>query len=564
MASAELVSLQSFRTILPTFAQAKGYRAEGGSLCPDLVYQLEPGESDDGHVQRIGGSAKAVSAGASSACWWPTCAADLLPSAAPATANVSCGSCAPCGHPSTASDKPLKISVEILTLVVLEDGFTVLPRPQELAILDPRTWFTWRPVVEMLGTGAPLTTVEGRPSAAESQIHSGEGHWVGLTFPDSPEGSATVVVSSAGMLRFRILRARTTLGSRHTEQAFKANLDVTHDFVAQGCPERLVRPVFWSNKAGDIRHVGQLHIRVRQSGTPSRKDLPSISKVPRKATARAPRVMRVPEDCKTVQAAVDALLPAAPGDCRIVLSAGTHDCGTLYIRKPLTLEGCNDGIAILQANVIVESGGEAAEIRRLQIEGSLAVRAGTPVITGCTVVEAGSRPPASALARKVALGGIDVSGRGVRPHVEGNTVRAGAGPGILVHDAASGMFTKNTVIGNSASGFEVRDPGTKPTVERNKLLENKHHGLFVHSQAGGVFRDNDVHRNMRCGIVINGDGTGLMPVVTGNRVHENEQGGILVQGPMSSAISDNEELGPPRPPHSTEIEDHRTKHNGYG
>lgn len=518
-------------------------QAKSDQLCPDQVQPLEvsPGELD---------VARPAVVGDSSSFWClPACVADAVPSHCSERLPSCCSSS--CQHsPEDKMDKPLVVSVEILGLVVLGDGLLTLPLPRNPTVLDPRTWFAWQPMVEVAGLGSPVTSSEGKRASSVDGAgdFAAEGCWDGLAFcGQGKPGPAQVEVNGSGVMRFRVLRARPTalLGGqgRHCEEAFTANLHMEHDYFAQGCPDRLVRPIFLHSAEGDIRHVGHLHLRLQACGLPRLVN----------AASAAPS-LRVPEDYPTVQAALDAVLPrrATEGSlARVVLSNGVH-VGDARIRKAVVLEAGAEASPIIEGNIIIGAGGEEAEVRRLEVHGFVSVIAGAPLIAGCTICEAGgARGQLQGGHAKDAVAALSVSGSSVRPIIEGNTIRNGCGPGVLFENGARGTLRDNTVQGNAASGVEARDFGTSPTVEGNRILENAQHGLFVHYGAFGVFAENDIHRNKLSGIMLQAD-TGAGLVVKRNRVHENDQGGIVAEGLSSNIaereICDNEEIGPARPP----------------
>jgi parallel beta-helix repeat protein len=251
----------------------------------------------------------------------------------------------------------------------------------------------------------------------------------------------------------------------------------------------------------------------------------------------------VPKEYPSIQAALDAALPARSADSvRVIVSAGCPP-GDVRIRKPVTIEGSNGStiLPVVEGNLIIDLGGEHATIQKLEVRGSISVFVGEPHITGCTLqgnFSSSDKPL------------LSVTGSGAQPWIEGNTICRGSGPGVVFKNGAGGTFRQNSVAGNQAAGLEIRDFGTRPTVEGNRIEENAQHGILLHSGASGTMIGNEVHRNKLCGIVLHADiGSGL--VVKGNRVHENEEGGIISEGSIKGSggtreIIDNEELGPAR------------------
>lgn len=517
-------------------------------LCPDQLRVLEP---HDGELDTPLPILRA------SPIWClPTWMAEALPPAMQSSCSqVACTSCSA----SPATNIMCMISIEILGLSVFGDGLLVLPAPRESTMFDPRTWFAWKPVVEINGAGTPIRSAEGKRAAPahDTGNQASEGNWSGLTFKDSSgSGCATVSVSSESVLRFRILRSRSTtlLGTEpaHTEEAFTANLHMEHDFFAQGCPNRVARPIFYRNSDGDIRHIGNMdvNLQVVSGDRPAVRSLHSSQNAPATASAASKsRKLRVPEDHATIQAALDAI-PAARGTAglgHVVIGNGSYR-QDLRICKGVVLEPAAGASPILEGNVVIDPGGEQAEIRHLTLRGSISIHAGAPLINGCTIVESGVTSKVMSSANSVAA--VTVSGSGVKPNIESNKIHQGHGPGVLFENGALGTLRDNTVGSNAGSGVEARDHGTNPSVEGNKILENLQHGIFVHYGASGTFKNNDIHRNKQSGIMLQADtGSGL--VVRGNRVHENDQGGIVSEGlSVSTAerdIGDNEEIGPPRP-----------------
>merc|ERR1719272_842016 len=98
---------------------------------------------------------------------------------------VSCSqaSCTQCAGMTKAARKrdTYTVLIEILGLAVCGEGLLILPTPRDAVMFDPTTWFTWKPIVEIIGMGAPVRTVEGKCASpgrgAEVQELASEGCW---------------------------------------------------------------------------------------------------------------------------------------------------------------------------------------------------------------------------------------------------------------------------------------------------------------------------------------------------------------------------------------------------
>jgi parallel beta-helix repeat protein len=349
-----------------------------------------------------------------------------------------------------------------------------------------------------------------------------------------------------------------------------------HDFLSQGasqgCPKKLVRPIFFKNREGDIRHAGHLRVELLLTNRPPgiapvklgvalaeepeknfvTKLAPSPMPVPQAVEAGELVSLRVPEDFATVQAALDTIFPKGGDAPHIVINSGRHR-GDISITKRVVLEKASGSSVkpVLEGNIMIDSGGEQAEVKNLEIRGFITLHAGTPIISGCIIADAGADAINAPSVSSGPVASVTVSGSETNPTIEGNIIKQGcSGAGVLFESGALGSMLNNTVSGNAGAGVEARDFGTSPNVENNKLVENLQHGLFIHYGASGTFSNNDIHRNKQCGIMLEAD-TGAGLVVRSNRVHENEQGGVVGKGLGDSTadrdVGDNEEIGPARP-----------------
>jgi len=237
--------------------------------------QYDPGASVDFELDARTSQWHGESAVQAGRLWClPTCIATKVPASCAEKVPPTCvvGPWACCSW-----DRPLVISIEILKLVVWGDG--LLSMPSERRVLDPRTWFRWRPAVEVIGISPAVMTTDGVPvngGCASCSFGAKEQQAAWKDFRFTTKKKEEVAVNARGSLRFRIFRRyENTLvheGTRHSEAIFVSSLHMWHDFFSQSCPAALTRPVFEEGGEGKNkyqRHIGDITVAV-QVGGPAR------------------------------------------------------------------------------------------------------------------------------------------------------------------------------------------------------------------------------------------------------------------------------------------------------
>ncbi|MFM8274796.1 MAG: right-handed parallel beta-helix repeat-containing protein [Gemmata sp.] len=279
--------------------------------------------------------------------------------------------------------------------------------------------------------------------------------------------------------------------------------------------------------------------------------------------------LRVPQDHKTVQAAVDA---AKPGDT-VVVAPGTYR-ESVRLRPRVALRSAGDdapgaaGLRRAEATVI-DGGKDAKQPGVLMAEGS--TLDGFTVTNVGTYDEAvwkkhfdsqgeelgdeegavraeGTNPAVSVVGVSctvtrcvvhhngdVGIGVLGKAGATTEPLVTGNLVYRNMGGGIGVAEGAEPVVRGNTCKENLRAGIGCRK--ANPVVTGNTCSHNVRAGIGVREGAKPVIRGNACFQNRRAGIGIRTEGT--EPVVDGNECYENEMAGIGTRDGAKPVLRNN-------------------------
>lgn len=279
--------------------------------------------------------------------------------------------------------------------------------------------------------------------------------------------------------------------------------------------------------------------------------------------------LRVPQEHKTIQAAIDA---AGKGDTIVVShgkylehirlkpgillrSDGDETKGTEGLRRAeatiidggkangqpgVTMaEGCTlDGFTITNAGAYddatwkkhFDSHGEELGDE----EGSVQAEGTAPAVRihgiSCTVLHC--------IVHHNGDVGIGILGKDktrTAPLVFGNLVYRNMGGGIGVAEGAEPIINGNTCRENLRAGIGCRR--ANPVVTGNRCEQNIRAGIGCREGAKPVLRGNTCHRNRRAGIGIRMEGTA--PIVESNECTENEMAGIGSRDKASPILRNN-------------------------
>lgn len=310
------------------------------------------------------------------------------------------------------------------------------------------------------------------------------------------------------------------------------------------------------------------------------------------APAARADTLRVPQDHKTVQAALDA---ARPGDT-VLVAAGTYR-ERVKVPAGVTLRsaGTNDKgkVGLKRAEATVLDGGGAGKVPGVELaegaaldgftvtnvgtydeavwkkhfdsrgeelgddEGASGAEGSVPAVraaTNCTVshcvvhhngdvgISVAGKPGAtvapvihSNVATRNMGGGIGVA-MGAEPVVRGNTCTENLRAGIGIR-AAHPVVTGNTCTGNVRAGIGVRE-GSKPVLRGNTCTGNRRAGIGIRMEGTApVVERNECAENGMAGI---GTRDGAEPVLRNNVCRKNALAGIGARDGAKPLIVGNE------------------------
>lgn len=279
--------------------------------------------------------------------------------------------------------------------------------------------------------------------------------------------------------------------------------------------------------------------------------------------------IRVPQDHKTLQAAIDAsqsgdTITVAPGKYPerirlkpgiILRSAGDDTKGTDGLKRAEATvidggkEGKQPGVAMAEGSTLdgftvtnvgtydealwkkhFDSKGEELgdEEGSVQAEGTnpaIGIQGVSCTVTNCIVHHNGD----------VGIGILGKEKSKTAPLVTGNLVYRNMGGGIGVAEGAEPIIRGNTCKENLRAGIGCRK--ANPIITDNVCFQNIRAGIGCREGSKPVMRGNTCYQNRRAGIGIRMEGTA--PLVEANECYENEMAGIGCRDGASPILRNN-------------------------
>ncbi len=307
----------------------------------------------------------------------------------------------------------------------------------------------------------------------------------------------------------------------------------------------------------------------------------------------AAETRRVPQDYRTIQAAIDA---SAPGD-RVLVSPGTYR-ERIRMKPGITVRSAGDDTqgklglrraeqTIIDGNVAGAEGPGVAMAEASTLDGFTVTgvgkyddalwkrhhatkgeeqsykhigKPGTPGIAvfgieNCTVVHN--------IVHHIGYTGIAIMGapgKRVSPRIARNITYRNMGGGIgamknstaiieenicfenyyagIGHSDASPLVVGNTCYGNIRAGIGISE-GSRPIVRGNKCYRNRRAGIGIRTGAdtSPLVEENECYENGMAGIGVRADAT---PIIRGNKCHHNEMAGIGCRTGARPLVEGNE------------------------
>lgn len=280
--------------------------------------------------------------------------------------------------------------------------------------------------------------------------------------------------------------------------------------------------------------------------------------------------LRVPEDHKTIQAAIDAAQPGdtvqvASGRYReriklrpgiIVRSAGDDSHGKAGLKRAEATildgggkSGDEPGVVMAESSTLdgftitnvgnydeaiwkkhFDSHGEelADDEGSVQVEGTIpaiSLKAVIAIVTNNIVHHNGD----------VGIAVVGSKERRISPVISQNLSYRNLGGGIGVADLAEPVIRENTCLENLRAGIGCRN--SSPIILNNTCFQNVRAGIGCREGARPIMRGNKCYQNRRAGIGIRMDGTA--PVVEDNDCYENDMAGIGCRDKAEPVIRNN-------------------------
>jgi hypothetical protein len=278
--------------------------------------------------------------------------------------------------------------------------------------------------------------------------------------------------------------------------------------------------------------------------------------------------VRVPEDHKTIQSAIDA---ASFGDT-VLVAAGTYQ-ERIRLKDGVLLKSAGDDVAgvvgLKRAEATtIDGGGEHGKdagvtmARGSTIDGFTVTnvglysddlwnkhhatrgehqshehigQTGTPGIAAigvtCTIT--------NNIIHHIGYSGIaiqGVTGKRCSPHVYRNTCYRNMGGGIGSMQKSTAVIEENICFQNFYAGIGHND--ASPSVINNTCYENIRAGIGISEGASPIVRGNKCYRNRRAGIGTR-TGTNTRPTIEDNECYKNEMAGIGTAEEASPVIRNN-------------------------
>ena len=280
--------------------------------------------------------------------------------------------------------------------------------------------------------------------------------------------------------------------------------------------------------------------------------------------------LRVPQDHKTIQAAIDASNPGdtitvAPGKYQesirlkpgiILRSDGTDAKGTDGLKRAeaTTIDGGSkeaklpgimmaegstlDGFTITNVGVYDEAlwknhfdshgeelGDEEGSVQADGTTPAISIQGVSCTVTHCVVHHNGD----------VGIGILGKEKTKTAPLITVNVVFRNMGGGIGVAEGAEPIIRGNTCKENLRAGIGCRK--ANPIITDNVCFQNIRAGIGCREGSKPVMRGNKCYQNRRAGIGIRMESTA--PVVEGNECYENEMAGIGCRDGASPILCNN-------------------------
>lgn len=268
------------------------------------------------------------------------------------------------------------------------------------------------------------------------------------------------------------------------------------------------------------------------------------------------RVLLVPDEYSTVQAAIDAAktgdtVRIRPGiyDEHLVLKNGIKVIGenrkTVIIRAPgghasvAFAKNCRTGL--LSGVTLEHSTSKSGDARY----GGIKLHNSSIGVFRCVIqrtngsgviIKAGGSPTIrECLIQDNPWPGIHVRGEDSAPLLKGNTCIRNGGRGIFFERGARGRAIENECRENQGSGISVYDAGTAPELRQNTCTQNTEYGMYFGRGASGVAEENTCSQNGISGISVHDAETA--PHLRRNTCAENTNDGIYF-GDASGGIAE--------------------------
>ena len=302
--------------------------------------------------------------------------------------------------------------------------------------------------------------------------------------------------------------------------------------------------------------------------------------------------IRVPDDFKSIQAAIDAsdegdviVVAAGTYNERVVLktkvtlkSAGGDVKGTIGLKRAEATiidgggeDGSGPGVAMAEGSVLdgftvtnVGTYDDESRNRHFKTQGEEQAEEpiGQPGTGGIGVVGV-TCVIRNNIVHHIGYSGIaimGVDGKRCSPHVINNVCHRNMGGGIgcmkkstaiveentcfenfyagIGHDDASPLVVRNVCYGNVRAGIGISE-GSQPVVRENRCFKNRRAGIGVRTgnNTRPIIENNDCYENDMAGI---GAREESAPIIRGNRCYENALAGIGSRTHATPTIIDNE------------------------